>query len=202
MKIKVCGMRDPENIAAVGRLMPDFMGFIFYDRSPRFAGDLDPAALDVLPESVRRVGVFVDAPQEFVRQTAERYRLDLIQLHGDETPEYCREIRLKTPVIKAFGVASADDLEGAIRYEGVCDYFLFDTKTPGRGGAGMQFDHRLLAGYRGATPYFLSGGIGPDDAPLLRTIADARCVAVDVNSRFETAPAMKDVEKLKEFITE
>jgi phosphoribosylanthranilate isomerase len=200
MKIKVCGMRDPENIAAVGRWNPDYMGFIFYDRSPRFAGNLDPAALDVLSEGVLRVGVFVDAPAVFVRQTAERYRLDLIQLHGDETPEYCLNLRRKIPVIKAFGVANAGDPERALRYEGACDYFLFDAKTPQRGGAGVKFDRRLLDSYRGDTPYFLSGGIGPEDALLLRTAGQTRCVAADINSRFETAPALKDAEAVGRFI--
>jgi phosphoribosylanthranilate isomerase len=202
MKIKICGMRDAGNIAAVGRFRPDYMGFIFYEKSPRFAGDLDPEVLDALPEGVRRVGVFVDAPEEFVRLTAGRYRLDLIQLHGDETPEYCRTLRRQIPVVKAFGVADAGDLERAAAYENACDYFLFDTKTPGRGGAGTKFDHCLLAGYRGSTPYFLSGGIGPGDAHLLPSVGDPRCVAVDVNSRFETAPAIKDAESVGRFIRE
>ena len=201
MKVKVCGMREARNIAKIASLEPDYMGFIFYEHSPRFAGGLAPEALDVLQESVKRVGVFVDAPEKFVRETAVKYRLDGVQLHGSETPETCRRLRDKYMVIKAFGIENAADFEQTAAYEGACDYFLFDTKTILYGGSGMQFNHALLADYHGTTPYFLSGGLGAEDGPALARIRDPRCAAVDVNSRFETAPGVKDPGEVKALLS-
>lgn len=197
--IKVCGMRDPANIAAVAALRPDLLGFIFYEGSPRFAGSLDPRALDALPDTIRRVGVFVDASPKDVLSRAQAYGLHLLQLHGDEPPEACAALRRRYPVVKAFGIATAADLDRTSAYEGCCDYFLFDAKTPARGGSGLAFDHRLLEGYRGRTPFFLSGGIGPQQARTLLPLP-ALCCGVDLNSRFETAPGFKDAALLREFI--
>lgn len=201
MKVKVCGMREAENIAAVASLGPDLMGFIFYALSPRFAGALDPQAIEnsvSLP--TKRVGVFVNEPEENIRAVAERFRLDLIQLHGTESPRLCRALRTDYGVIKAVGVGVEADLEAAVQYEGSCDYLLFDTKTPAHGGSGSKFDHAVLAAYSGSTPYFLSGGLGAGDAEAIRGIADPRCVGVDINSRFETAPGMKDPEAIRKFM--
>jgi phosphoribosylanthranilate isomerase len=207
MTIKVCGMRDADNIAEVGRLEPDMMGFIFYERSPRFAGAMAPGALDPLPPCTKRVGVFVDAPPDVILETVRRYALDLVQLHGAETPELCAALRPRVGVIKAFGIASADDLCRTAAWEGACDYFLFDTAAPTHGGTGRKFDHSLLADYRGATPFLLSGGLGPEDAPALAeafaetaTMPHPLCAGVDINSRFETAPGVKNPEAIKTFI--
>lgn len=199
--MKVCGMREAENIAAVASLGPDLMGFIFYAPSPRFAGALDPQAIEKrVPLSTKRVGVFVDDTEDNIRTVAERFRLDLIQLHGTEPPRLCRALRADYGVIKALGVGVAADLEAAAEYEGSCDYLLFDTKTTAHGGSGSKFDHALLTAYRGSTPYFLSGGLGVGDAEAIRGIADPRCVGVDINSRFETAPGMKDPEAIRKFM--
>ena len=202
MKIKVCGMRDPENIKAIAAHAPDYVGLILYDKSPRFAGEIDPKALQALPEETKRVGVFVNAGMRYIREQAERYKLDTIQLHGDETPDFCESLRRDYTVIKAFGIEKSHDLDYALQYEGTCDYFLFDAKTPKRGGAGVKFDHSVLKKYTGNTPYFLSGGIGPEDAQAITALDDERCIAVDINSRFETKPGLKDAVVAGRFINE
>jgi phosphoribosylanthranilate isomerase len=201
MKIKVCGMRDPHNMAQIARIKPDYMGFIFYAPSPRFVGDLSPEALQGLTPDIRRIGVFVNAPEAYVLEMAERYRLDGVQLHGSESPDLCARIRQNYPVIKAFGVASEADLRAVDDYAGVCDLFLFDTKTPAHGGSGQAFDRRILSAYTGQTPYLLSGGICEADAASLATWDDAHCVGVDINSRFESAPGVKSAEAVERFIT-
>ena len=200
MKVKVCGMRDAANIAAIARLAPDYMGFIFYDRSPRFAGGMDAASLDALPEGTARVGVFVDSPEWYIREMGARYELDYVQLHGAETPVMCAGLRDDYGVIKAFGVAGADDLAATEAYEGVCDYYVYDTKTSSHGGSGVRFDHSLLASYAGQTPYLLSGGIAVDDAGALSAFDDPRCVGFDINSCFETAPGIKDPAAVELFL--
>lgn len=199
LKIKICGMRNPGNIAGIAALHPDWLGFIFYGPSPRYGGDLDPRALDALPATIRRVGVFVDAPEDSMLSQARRYGLHALQLHGDETPQQCARLRERYVVFKAFGLATAADLDRTAAYEGCCDYFLFDTKTPAKGGSGLCFDHRLLSAYRGRTPYLLSGGIGPDHAEALHALPEL-CCGVDLNSRFETAPGRKDAALLAGFI--
>lgn len=216
MLIKVCGMREPDNIAAVARLAPDMMGFIFYERSPRWAGELSPEDLDVLPTATRRVGVFVDAPPEYILATARRYGLDLVQLHGAETPADCTALRGEgLGVMKAFGVASREDVVRTVEWEGSCDYYVFDTRSTAHGdgnggtqsgeaqsgGTGRKFDHRLLEEYRGRTPYLLSGGLAPEDAgELADGTADPRRAGFDINSRFETAPGVKDPQAIEQFI--
>ena len=201
--IKVCGMREPGNIAEVARHGPDFMGFIFYERSPRYAGGMPPEALDALPAHTKRVGVFVDATLETTLSTARRYRLDLVQLHGSETPEMCARLRDEgLGVMKAFGVATAADIVRTAAYEGTCDLYVFDTLGAAHGGTGRKFDHSLLTAYNGDTPYLLSGGLGPEDAADLAATAqkDPRCAGVDINSRFETAPGVKDHAAIQQFI--
>ena len=232
MIIKVCGMREADNIREVEALRPDWMGFIFWPRSSRYVS-VRPA---YMPEHSKRVGVFVDQDIEEVRRIAADYALDIIQLHGQESPDYVRQLK-QWPVIKAFNISHAGDLAATTPYEGAADYFLFDTKGKSVGGNGVKFDWSLLASYRGRTPYLLSGGIGPDDAPALRALftddgafsvgsgsvaarclgsvaalcqgsvaalcqgsVAARCLGIDLNSRFETAPALKDIQKLKAFI--
>lgn len=200
MKIKVCGMRDVGNIAEIARLTPDFMGFIFYERSPRFAGGLGPASLDVLPAQTKRVGVFVDATEHYIREIAKKYKLDFVQLHGNESPEMCASLRNgDVGVVKAFGIADGSDLARVEGYDGVCDFYVFDAKTPAHGGSGRQFDHSVLKAYGGTTPYLLSGGISPDYVPGPEVIGDPRFMGFDINSRFETAPGVKDAAAVGKF---
>jgi phosphoribosylanthranilate isomerase len=200
MKLKICGMRYPENIVEIAGLQPDYLGFIFYEKSPRYAGDLAPEVVRALPASILKTGVFVNATAKFIAETTEKYRLDLIQLHGNEPPETCLALRKIRPVIKAISVAAATDIATASAYQNAVDYFLFDTKTPLFGGSGTQFDWSALEAYTDDTPFFLSGGIGADDAERLKTLQHPQLYAIDVNSRFETAPGMKDAVALRKFI--
>lgn len=198
--IKVCGMRHADNIRQVEALGPDWMGLIFWPRSSRYV-DRRP---DYLPTRARRVGVFVDQPADEIVRIARDYRLDAIQLHGHETPaDLCRlraALDTAPALIKVFSISTADDLGRTADYDGAADYLLFDTKTPLAGGSGRQFDWRVLDAYHGTTPFLLSGGIGPDDTGRLAAFHHPRCIGIDLNSRFELEPGLKDVEKLKTFI--
>jgi len=204
--IKVCGMRDAENIREVEALGIDLMGFIFWPKSSRYVSER-PA---YLPTKCKRVGVFVDEDIETVKRIAEDYALDYIQLHGHETPDYIRSLRVADgfPVdirlIKALSISSRNDIATYRTYEGLVDFFLFDTKAQLPGGSGQQFDWSVLSAYDGNTPFLLSGGIGPDDAERLTAhpspLTSKHCLGIDLNSRFEVAPALKDINKLKTFI--
>lgn len=193
--IKVCGMRDAENIREVEALHPDWMGFIFWPKSKRYVKEIP----SYLPTQLKRVGVFVDEAIEKVIQTAEAYGLDLIQLHGHESPEYAAQLS-EWKTIKAFNIAETEDFEQTKAYEGITDYFLFDTKGKAVGGNGEKFDWNVLASYHGETPFLLSGGIGPEDAERVKAFHHPKCIGIDLNSRFEIEPGVKDINKLKEFI--
>lgn len=195
MIIKVCGMRDSENIQQVEELRPDWLGFIFWPKSSRYVSTFP----GYMPTHAKRVGVFVDEDIETVRQTAHDYALDIIQLHGQESPEYAAQLR-EWEVVKAISVSSREDIMTYQCYEGHVDYFLFDTKCKTVGGSGQHFDWQVLDAYDGQTPFLLSGGIGPDDAERVSTFRHPQCIGIDLNSRFETAPGLKDIHKLKEFI--
>ena len=200
MLIKVCGMRDPQNIRDIEAAAPDMLGLIFAPRSPRFVSQVP----DYLPQApVVRVGVFVHADLDEVARRVEEYALGAVQLHGGESPAYCREVRQRLPevqIIKVISVAEAADLRAADAYAEVADLLLFDTRCPQGGGSGQQFDWSLLEAYDGPLPFLLSGGLGPDDAPQLRQFAHPRCVGIDINSRFETEPALKSAPLVAQFI--
>lgn len=199
MMIKVCGMRDEHNIRAVEHLDIDWMGFIFYPLSSRYVGE----QLSYLPEKVTRVGVFVNEQPEIVRKRAEQSRLQILQLHGKESPAYCRELKKQGyRVIKAFGIETDQPFptENVQRYEGSCDYFLFDTKTPIHGGSGQKFNWELLNDYRGTIPFLISGGLSPGDAEVIKAFSHPQLMGVDLNSGFETSPAVKDTTLLQTFI--
>lgn len=197
MIVKVCGMRDAENIREVEALGVDWMGFVFHRTSPRFVGELP----DYLPQRAKRVGVFVDETEEQIMETVQLFRLDMVQLHGHETPDFCSRIRSKgLKVIKAINVQNTFSTEEVSFYERACDYFLFDTKTPLPGGSGQKFDWSSLSAYRGTTPFLLSGGISPDDAYRVEAFVHESCIGIDLNSRFETSPAYKDIRLLQSFI--
>ena len=203
MIIKVCGMREPENIRAVERTGIDWMGFIFWPRSGRYVS----APPSYLPQKAKRAGVFVDADADTIKRHVADYALDIVQLHGHESPEYLRSLRSvfsgSAPLfIKAFSIADDKDLRRTAAYEGIADYFLFDTKTPLPGGSGMKFDWSVLSAYTGQTPFLLSGGIGPDDAPRVLSFKHEKLAGIDLNSRFETAPAMKDADRLARFLSQ
>jgi len=199
MIIKVCGMRDAENIRAVEALGIDVMGFIFWEPSSRYVG----AKLAYLPENCRRAGVFVDASVEDILAAVEDFRLDVLQLHGHESPEAIAALKERVPgvaIVKSLAVEGPEDLARTSAYEGVCDAFLFDTKGRLPGGNGSQFDWSVLRRYKGRLPFLLSGGIGPGDERRIREFSVPGCIGIDLNSRFESAPGLKDVKSLKTFI--
>jgi phosphoribosylanthranilate isomerase len=204
LKIKVCGMRDPENISGVIAALPDYMGFIFYPKSKRFVGsDFSAETLKLVPETIQKAGVFVDETPENVVKICKNLNLDVAQLHGNETPEYCRQIQESgITVFKAFSVDESFDFERLNSYSGVCDYFLFDTKGHLPGGTGQKFNWQLLDKYKGETLFFLSGGIGPDDLEAVLQLRHTQLYGIDINSGFEISPALKDDEKVKKFISE
>jgi len=208
--IKVCGMTGSQNIKDIESLGIDLMGFIFWPKSKRAVKE-KPA---YLPEHARRVGVFVDETIAKVCSTAFEYDFDFVQLHGNESPAYIDGLRQTLhqqrpqqpqrdiQIIKAFNIATPDDLIQTQPYEGTADIFLFDTKGKMAGGNGEKFDWAVLDHYKGNTPFLLSGGIGPDDSQRVKDFTHHKCIGIDLNSRFETEPGIKDVESLRAFIQE
>lgn len=201
MKIKVCGITRKEDLQKLVACGVNYAGFIFYEKSPRFAGNkLDPRSTRETT-GILKTGVFVNAPLEQVQRIITDYGLDLVQLHGDETPAYCAALKAILPVIKAFRVGVEVKWEQLLSpYIPVTDYFLFDTEAgKAYGGTGKMFDWELLKSYPYTHPFFLSGGIGPDQLPELLQLNLPAMYVVDVNSRFELQPGIKDMEKVQRF---
>jgi len=194
-------MKYTENIASLAVLTPQYMGFIFYPESPRYAeGSLDLNALSDLPASIEKVGVFVNASTENILDVCQKYGIQTIQLHGEETAVQCRELKEKNfTVIKAFSMTEGFDFNLLRPYVGVCDFFLFDTKTAAYGGSGKKFNWDILLNYDNALPFFLSGGIAMEDLEALQGLEGMNIHAIDVNSKFELRPGFKDIEKIKLF---
>lgn len=197
-------MKFPENMSQVADLGVDFLGFIFYPKSPRYMVDtLTKTDLESLPASIQKVGVFVNESPETILQHAVNFDLDIIQLHGNETPEVCQEIRKNgLTVFKAFSVDENFDPSCISPYEDVVDYLLLDTKTKGHGGSGRKFDWSILDRIKSEKPIILSGGIGPDDAKVINKLAHLNIVALDLNSRFEDEPGLKNTNSLQLFFNE
>jgi phosphoribosylanthranilate isomerase len=207
MKIKVCGITSIDEALALSKAGVNYLGFIFYPASKRYA--LHALTLDQIKSvqlpGVLKVGVFVNEPFEEVIATATAAGLDMVQLHGDETPNFCKEMANHYPVIKAFRISETDDVAYKIsEYLEDIDYLLFDTASSVYGGSGISFDWKKLANATGQKPYFLSGGIGPDDVSKITSFVESdaagNCIAVDVNSKFETAPGQKNLQILQSFI--
>ncbi len=202
MNVKICGLREADNIRQIADLRPDFVGFIFYPQSPRFVDeDLDAEVVRALPRQIRKVGVFVNASPEYILRMMKKYDLQYAQLHGAENPEFCRSLRNRgISIIKAFRVG--DDFNFAMlnNYKLHCDFFLFDAKGDQPGGNGIQFDWRQLERYDNDKPFFISGGIGLDNLDQLAQLNGMKLYGVDVNSQVETAPGVKDVAMVKELI--
>ena len=221
MVIKVCGMRDAQNIREVSQLGVDMIGMIFYPKSPRYV-EMQSSHAGIIPDYVKediniksakspaRVGVFVDDMVQNIVTRVVNYHLDYVQLHGNEPREMCENLRLTLDpdirpgikIIKAISVSDASDIQKYKEYVGAVDLFLFDTKCKTVGGSGQQFDWQVLEQYDGEVPFLLSGGIGPEDASRLHAFHHPKCIGIDLNSRFEIDPGVKDVEKLKGFLNE
>jgi phosphoribosylanthranilate isomerase len=196
MKWKVCGMREANNISEVAVLQPDYMGFILWNGSKRYCSQPQH-----VPEGITKVGVFVDGAVEEIEDAIEIHKLGAVQLHGNESPVLCRELQGKAQVIKAFGVGKTFDFDILLDYLPYCDFFLFDTKGPMPGGNGTNFDWSILEKYPFDLPFFISGGIGLTEIDKINELrkTDLPVYAIDINSKFETAPALKDAEQLKKF---
>jgi phosphoribosylanthranilate isomerase len=209
VKLKICGMKFPENIQEITLLQPDFLGFIFYENSARNYTENEIVSL---PDSIKKVGVFVNERQDKIIQIIQKHHLNYIQLHGNESESYCLELinqlnhnQLNTILIKAFSVDDSFDFQRLTNFQ-IVDYFLFDTKGKLPGGNGTKFNWQILDNYHLEKPYFLSGGIGLDDissiAAFLKTPASKYCFALDVNSQFEVEAGLKNKEKLQQFKTQ
>lgn len=192
-------MKHPDNIAELNQLPIDWMGMIFYEKSPRFVGQEE---IELATTNLKRVGVFVNADLDYIVNKIKTYNLDYIQLHGNESPDFCKEIRKIKPVIKAFSIAQAEDFANVENYKDACDYFLFDTKTPQYGGSGVKFDWAILKQYKGDTPFLLSGGISADDVEAIKAINHPQMAGIDLNSRFEIEAGLKNINLLANFIKE
>lgn len=207
-------MRDADNIRDISALGVDMIGLIFYPPSPRYVQQFSSGAgiiPDYAPDMGKtplRIGVFVDDMPQNIVTRVYNYKLDYIQLHGNEPRETLENLRAtidpdikpKIKIIKAISVSSAEDIKKYKEYVGAADLFLFDTKCKTVGGSGEQFDWQVLQAYDGDVPFLLSGGIGPDDAERVRNFHHPKCIGIDLNSKFEIEPALKDVEKLKQFL--
>lgn len=202
--LKICGMREGNNIRQVEALHPDLIGMICWKKSPRYVSDTP----DYLPQFCRRTGVFVNPSLEDVRRETQRLGLDTIQLHGTETPAFCHEVKIELQhispgikLIKAFPIGTEMTMPSTGEYETDCDYFLFDTSCAGKGGSGRRFNWSALSDYHGHTPFWLSGGIGPEMITDLAAFSHPSCIGIDINSRFESEPGIKNIQLLHAFIS-
>jgi phosphoribosylanthranilate isomerase len=197
LKLKICGMKDPKNIMDVTTLSPDYMGFIFYPRSPRFVGENFLPPKD-FPGSIKKVGVFVNETTERIKEFVSAAKLDYVQLHGGESAAQCAELRSEgIRVIKVFSVDDNFDFNQTRGYESSTDYFLFDTKGKYYGGNSTAFDWNVLQRYNQKVPFFLSGGLTPENVHLIGALKTMNIHALDINSGVEISPAVKSIEKIK-----
>ena len=198
MRLKVCGMRELENISALSELDPNYIGFIFWSESSRFVDKKTPP----LDKKIIKTGVFVDASFDYILAKIKDHQLDAVQLHGQESCSYCKVIKdYGLKVIKSFSIKNTFDFNTLEDYENSCDYYLFDTKGKLPGGNGFNFDWKILNEYPSQKPFFLSGGIGVDNLNEIKKLVKTKLPihAIDVNSKFETAPGNKNIELLKKF---
>jgi phosphoribosylanthranilate isomerase len=197
IKLKICGMRDHENIMKVASFRPDFMGFIFYAKSPRYVGE-DFVLPSEFPSTIGKVGVFVNETTDNILRIAESLKLQFIQLHGSETPQQCNEIKSHNyQIIKAFSVDNSFDFGSTKFYLAAVDFFLFDTKGKYYGGNAQTFDWSVLDNYREDVPFFLSGGLSLENVQEAMAVNHPKLYALDVNSGIETRPGVKDIDKTK-----
>lgn len=201
IQIKICGMKFQENISEIASLQPDYLGFIFYEKSPR---KFENTILS-LPNSIQKVGVFVNATLEEIAEKVTQFQLDLIQLHGEESTEFCHQSQENNiKVIKAFSIDNQFRFNTLNNYRDCCDYFLFDTKGTNYGGNGIAFDWSVLENYNLDKPYFLSGGIGNENIEQVKLFLTKEyaknCIAIDCNSKLEFSPGLKLKEKVKHLI--
>ncbi len=198
MNLKVCGMKYKKNINEVSNLKPNFMGFIFWPETSRY---FNSEKIDI-PNNIFKVGVFVNQSFEIIKEKIYKFNLDYVQLHGDEKVHICKKLNQITKIIKVFRVGENIDFNKITPYENYCDYFLFDTEGKKYGGSGKKFNWKILRNYKSKKPFFLSGGIDLNDFNELKKIfkLDIPFFGIDINSRFEIKPGLKDDKKIKELI--
>tara|TARA_B110000305_G_scaffold35480_1_gene35365 strand:- start:6060 stop:6671 length:612 start_codon:yes stop_codon:yes gene_type:complete len=198
MKLKVCGMKFENNISEINNLNPDFMGFIFWPKSKRFFNEKKI----LLPNNIKKVGVFVNQSYDLIIDKVNKYNLDYVQLHGDEDFTFCKMIKSHCKVIKVFSIGTEFDFEKLNLFEESCEYFLFDTKGESYGGNGIKFDWKILNKYNSKKPFLLSGGIDVNDFEDILNLKELKIpiLGIDINSKFETKPGLKDYKKIKELI--
>jgi phosphoribosylanthranilate isomerase len=202
LKVKICGLKFPHNISQLAEIRPDYMGFIFYPQSKRYCeGFFEAEFMDTLPTSIIKIGIFVNENVDSILKVVKKYGLNIVQLHGRETPEICAQLKDhgKT-LIKAFQVDQNFNFQHLELYNTFCDYFLFDTKSLMYGGSGITFDWSLLQNYSNEKPFFLSGGIDIEHLDKIKEMKHLNIHAIDINSKFETSPGIKDVDKVAQFI--
>ncbi|MFT6747545.1 MAG: phosphoribosylanthranilate isomerase [Glaciecola sp.] len=198
LSIKVCGLKDESNIKEIDGLGVDYIGMIFYAKSPRFAGN-SSLKLDTI--KAKKVGVFVNATYEYVKQIKKEFNIEVAQLHGSESPELCQQIKnLGLEIWKVFGIDDSFNFSILNDFSSV-DLFLFDTKSPLHGGTGMKFDWRKLDELNGKFKFMLSGGIGKEDVDTINHLSIRGLIGIDLNSKFEITPGHKNVPMLEEFIS-
>lgn len=212
LKLKVCGMGSEENILEVASLKPDYIGFIFHEKSTRNFRTEIPE----IPSGIKKTGVFVDSTLDFIIEKVKLHQFQAVQLHGEESAEFCRELKnllnknkgnSGIEIIKVFSIKDEFDFQILKEFEGEVDYFLFDTKGENKGGNGVAFNWEILKSYPSSTPFFLSGGIGIEEVENLKELMEhfkkpgrqKILYAIDVNSKFEISPSLKNIDKLKEF---
>ncbi len=204
MKLKVCGMTKYDQLLQLDQLGVDFAGLIFYDKSKRFVGDkLKGHASDIRELQIKKVGVFVNSDTDTIQKAVEEYDLSFAQLHGDESPAFCEQVNGIVSVIKAIRIGADTKIEEQLKsYNESCAYFLFDTDSKDYGGTGKKFNWEVLQNATIAKPFFLSGGIGLEDVNEVKSFQHPQLFAIDVNSRFETEPGIKDMRKVGAFLSE
>ncbi|MFA5972013.1 MAG: phosphoribosylanthranilate isomerase [Lentimicrobiaceae bacterium] len=201
MQFKVCGITTTEDIIALISLEIDRLGFIFYHKSQRYVyGKLIEDGLNEIPKHIKKTGVFVNAEIAEVEQIIDQYQLDSIQLHGDESPEFCRHFKNKVEVIKTISIKDEDSFETAKLYLDACDLFLFDTYSDNYGGTGKTFEWKWLEAYSLNKPFYLSGGISLENVEEIKNIKHNQLIGIDINSKFEIRPGIKDIVKIKQLI--
>ena len=218
-------MKNPQNIADIAALNPDYLGFIFYEKSKRYVGQGHALALQLPTEvsprfrdaegqakGIKKIGVFVNSTLEYILSKVEKYDLDLVQLHGEESPEFCRDFRRangiafaksgvkKAQIIKVFSIGQTFDFQQLEPYKSYCDYFLFDTKGKEKGGNGFAFNWDVLKDYDNEKPFFLSGGLSLENIEKVKELTHLNILAIDMNSGFEIEAGLKDVEKIKQLM--
>jgi len=201
MQLKVCGLSDSNQINTLSNLDVDRLGFIFYNKSPRYVGNkLDSEGLSKINSKTNKTGVFVNEEQSQIENIISKFKLNSIQLHGNESPEFCLQLKKKVEVIKAIAIKNKESFTETEKYNDACDFFLFDTYSESHGGTGKKFDWSWLSNYKLNIPFFLSGGIDLADITEINKLNHPQLIGLDVNSKFEIEPGIKDINKIKELI--